>query len=416
MKKASFLSAIISALTILSSVIIDKIVAIYSGASGLVVISQFKNLYSIVKTLSNGAINDGVVKYSSEHQNTLKLDDYLSSGFKIALIFSFVIGAILALFSKFFSNLILYTEEYFYFFIALGISLPLIGFYDLLLSTLIGLKKIKEFYKISFKTQIINVFVTAVLTFVFGLKGAFTSTILNLIIGFIILILYLRKNNWFAIKKITRKLQKETLKGYGKFFIITLSVMVLYPLILIYHRDVIISKMGIDSAGYWQAMFRIYSVSVIFIQTTMRRYLLPKFSSTNDYTEIKETINNSLKFILPFLFVVILIMVLFKELIIEILFSEDFLLITSIFELTLFVTIIEILGWIYSVLMIAKEKYLGFFFSTLLFGVSFIVLTSLLIEEYLLKGIVYAFLLSKLLQLLFNYWYYKNKTLSFESN
>ncbi len=411
MKKTSFLSAIISATTILSSVIIDKIVAMYSGAQGLVVISQFKNLFSIVRTLSNGAINDGVVKYSSQHQNTSKLDDYLSSAFKITIIFSIIIGLCLVFFSKTISQLVLYTEDYYYYFIALGVSLPMIGFYDLLMSAIIGLKKIKDFYKISLSTQLVNIVVTLLLTYKYGLTGAFTSIIVNLVFGCVVLFFYLKKDNWFSVKKIRKGFVRYTIKGYTKFFIITVSVMVISPLIFMIHRDFIISKMSIDQAGYWQAMFRIYSVSVIFIQTTMRRYLLPKFSSLTKKVEIKKTINKSLKMIFSFLFLTILAMSLLKEFIIEILFTKDFLVISSIFELTLVISFFEILGWVYSVWMISKEKYIGFSFSIILFGVSFIFFTNLFIDRYLLRGVVYAFFVSKVIKMLFNYMYYK-KTVS----
>lgn len=115
--------------------------------------------------------------------------------------------------------------------------------------------------------------------------------------------------------------------------------------------------------------------------------------------------------IFSFLFLTILAMSLLKEFIIEILFTKDFLVISSIFELTLVISFFEILGWVYSVWMISKEKYIGFSFSIILFGVSFIFFTNLFIDRYLLRGVVYAFFVSKVIKMLFNYMYYK-KTVS----
>jgi PST family polysaccharide transporter len=283
----------------------------------------------------------------------------------------------------------------------------MIGFYDFIISAVVGLKKMKEFYSVSIKTQLINIALTFFLTYLYGVKGAMLAITINLIIGFIILISYLKKPNWFSLKKISKPFNKDVFKDYSKYFVITFSVMVLSPIFEIVARDVIIQESTKEIAGYWIAMSRIATVALVFVQTTMRRYLLPVFSSTDDSVLIKQTINKSLKMIYAFLLLISIGMCLCKELVIRLLYSKDFLVISSIYEITIAVIFIDILSWVYSVWMISKGKYIGFSSSVIIRSLIFVSGLYVFVRENALFGVVYAYSVSIFIQFIFNYAYYK---------
>ena len=66
--KTSVLSAIATIIKIISGFVINKVVAIYVGPSGLAIIGQLQNFMELIVTFSNGAITNGVVKYTAEYQ------------------------------------------------------------------------------------------------------------------------------------------------------------------------------------------------------------------------------------------------------------------------------------------------------------------------------------------------------------
>ncbi|WP_299248739.1 hypothetical protein [uncultured Lacinutrix sp.] len=410
MKKTSALSAIISALSILISTIIDKVMAFYAGSEGLVLVAQFKNVFSISRTFANGALNDGVVKYTSEFKDKPIVDKYIDTALKITLIASVVFGLVLVVFSKSISELVLFSSEYYYYFIALGVSLPIIGLYDVLMSIILGFKDIKTYFSLSIKTLVLSLGVTAFLTYFYSFEGAVFSIILQVVFGLIILIIYAKDYRGLVFKFFKSKLDINIFKGYSKFFLITISVMVISPLFLMAQREIIVNQTDISIAGYWQAMFRIYCVSVVFIQTTLRRFLLPDLSSKTDGVLIKKSINKTVKLALPVLILMIIGLSIFKEFVIEVLFSKDFFAIKEIFEYTLFIGVLEILSWVFSVWMISKGKHKAYFTATVLYGVSSLFFTFILIGTYNLKGILYAFLISKTIKLIYNYIYYKVTT------
>ena len=60
--KTSVLSAIATIIKIISGFVINNVVAIYIGPSGLAIIGQLQNFMELIITFSNGAITNVVIK------------------------------------------------------------------------------------------------------------------------------------------------------------------------------------------------------------------------------------------------------------------------------------------------------------------------------------------------------------------
>ena len=67
--KTSILTAISTIIKILSGLVINKVMAIYVGPGGLALVGQFRNFSSMLTTFSNGAITQGIIKYTAEYQD-----------------------------------------------------------------------------------------------------------------------------------------------------------------------------------------------------------------------------------------------------------------------------------------------------------------------------------------------------------
>ena len=65
--KTSVLSALSVASRILTSILLNKVVAVYVGPAGYGVIGQFQNFVGIVSTLASGGVNTGVTRYTAEY-------------------------------------------------------------------------------------------------------------------------------------------------------------------------------------------------------------------------------------------------------------------------------------------------------------------------------------------------------------
>ncbi|HGC3634240.1 TPA: O-antigen flippase, partial [Escherichia coli] len=141
--KTSLLSLIATFFKMLSGLVINKAVSVYIGPVGLAVIGQFQNFSQLVLIAAQGAINNGVVKYTAEYgKESEKLPSLFSTSIRISFTTSIVVGCILAIFSNFFSLKILDDVQYQFIFIILGFTIILFVLNGLFLSIINGLKEI----------------------------------------------------------------------------------------------------------------------------------------------------------------------------------------------------------------------------------------------------------------------------------
>ena len=138
--KTSILTAISTVIKILSGFVINKVMAIYVGPSGLAIVGQLQNFITMSMTLSNGAIAQGIVKYTAEYKTIEKKKKIFSTSIVISLICSSVISLILIVFSGYWSELILQSTNYDSVFIVFGITIFLFALNTILMSILNGQK------------------------------------------------------------------------------------------------------------------------------------------------------------------------------------------------------------------------------------------------------------------------------------
>ena len=120
--KTSVLTAISTIIKLIAGFVINKVIAIYVGPSGLAVVGQLQNFMSIVTTFSNGAITNGIVKYIAEYQTIEQKQKIFSSSIVISLVCSLIISIFLFGFSDYLSELILKDIQYSSVFIVFGVS------------------------------------------------------------------------------------------------------------------------------------------------------------------------------------------------------------------------------------------------------------------------------------------------------
>lgn len=77
--KTSVLTGISTIIKVISAFVINKVIAIYVGPSGLAIVGQLQNFMELIVTFSNGAISNGIVKYTAEYQTIEQKQKIFSS-------------------------------------------------------------------------------------------------------------------------------------------------------------------------------------------------------------------------------------------------------------------------------------------------------------------------------------------------
>ena len=166
--KTSILTAISTGIRVITGLVINKVLSIYVGPSGLAFVGQLQNFISIIMTFANGAITQGVVKYTAEYQSDdVKKSKIFSSALVISLFCSSLSGLFLFLFSNYLSKLILHSNEYHSVFKIFGFTIILFALNTLLMSILNGQKEIKKYILVNIISSLFSLVFTSFLIYNF---------------------------------------------------------------------------------------------------------------------------------------------------------------------------------------------------------------------------------------------------------
>jgi len=399
--KTSILTAISTIVRILAGFIINKVLAVYVGPSGLAIFGQFQNFVSIVSNFSNGAISQGIVKYTAEYKEPNKRAKLFSSGLIISISSSIFISLLLILFHNFWSKLVFGKAVYGSVFIVLGILLPLYSLNMLFLSILNGLKEIKKYILANIFSNISILIFTTILAIKFHTVGALYALVIGQSIIFFITFFLVYKSNWLKTEFFFKGVDKNTIKNLFKFSLMSITAAIMVPLSHITVRNYIAYKLGWDNAGYWQGIWYISSAYLMVVTTSLSVYYLPRLSEITDKDELKKEIINGYKIIMPIVIILASVIYVFKELIIVILFTERFMPMLELFRWQLIGDVIKIASWLLAYLMWAKAMTKLFIFTEIFFSVLWILLSIAFINIFGLIGVTYAFALGYFLYWIF---------------
>ena len=397
--KTSVLTGISTIIKVISGFVINKVIAIYIGPSGLAIVGQLQSFTSIITTFSNGAISSGIVKYTAEYQDIEEKKKIFSSSIVISLICSLIISIFLFGFSDYLSELILKDIQYSSVFIIFGATIFLFALNMVLISILNGQKEIKKYVLVNIAGSIFSLVFTSILIMQLNLMGALYAMVLNQSVMFFVTLAFVLKSSWFKLEYFKQGLDKESLSKLSKYSLMAIVSALTVPVSHLIIREYIGENLGWDSAGYWQGIWYISTMYLMLVTTTLGVYYLPRLSEIQDNKELRKEIFSGYKIIMPIVILASLIIFLLKEYVILIAFSKDFMPMMELFAWQLIGDVIKIASWLLAYLMLAKAMTKVFIYTEVLFSALFVGLSILFVDKFGLVGITYAYALNYLLYL-----------------
>lgn len=406
----SILSSLAVATRLGAMLVINKILAVYVGPSGYALIGQFQNALTGLTALASAGVGVGVTKYTAEYNSDLKKQHLVWSTAAICCaIGSGALTVIIYLYSIQISEYFLKSESYSWSIISIAICLPFLVFNALLLAILNGKKLIKIFVVSNILNSISSVIAVYIGVWLFGLIGALISLSIGQTIAFFLILFYTRER-WFKADIKWKIYDNKIAKKLSHFTLIAITTSIIGPVTQIVIRNHLIDTLGIDSAGYWEAMMRISGALIMLISTPLSVYYLPHLAELSDRKEIRFEIIKAYKFLMPILLIVTAFLYFFRESIIIILFSEKFIEIEVLFKAQLLGDVFRMAAWLLSFYMLAKAMTRQFIFTEIAFNLSYVAFSWIGINEMGLNGVSVAYAVNNLLYL-FTVIYIVNKAL-----
>ncbi|MDE9444686.1 O-antigen translocase [Xenorhabdus bovienii] len=389
--KTSILSLISTVFKMLAGLVINKAISIYIGPSGLALIGQFQSFSQLTMIAAQGAINNGVVKYTAEYRlNNKKLPLLFSTSVKISLMTSILVGGLLILLSKTAASEVLLDIKYQYIFIIFGFTIILFVFNGLFLSILNGLKEISTYIKINIIQSIYALLFTSTLIIFFGLNGALIALATHQSVILLVTLYFLKNHPIIKWNHFIKPFNKPIAKKLMAYSAMAITAAIMVPISHLIIRNYLGSTIGWNQAGYWQGVWYISNTYLLVITTALSTYYLPRLSEIGSNRELISELKKGYKLLMPIMICCALIVFLLKDIIITILFTKDFLEMRNLFLWQIVGDVFKIASWLFTYIMIAKSMTKIFITTEIIFGISFIIFSYLFTKNFGLVGMSYA--------------------------
>lgn len=393
--KTSLLNGLAVLTKLATSLILNKVLAVYVGPTGYAVIGQFQNLVSLVSTFSSGAVNTGVIKHTAQfHDDPARQRAVWRTAATIGLVGAGVFAALLLVFRVQLARWALSDERLASVMTWLAVSLVLLILNALMLAVLNGLKAVRALVVANIVGSLIGAALATALVLRYGLYGALVALALSqgVACGFTAWV-FVRKTgiHWRAL---FGRIDIGIARSLGRYALMAATTALVVPLSQIVIRDRLAADLGLATAGLWQAMWKISEVHLQLLTTTLSLYFLPRFSEIRSPVALRREIFAGYRFVLPVVMTTALGLYVFRELLIRALLSAEFMPLVDVLGIQLLGDVLKVGSWVMAFTMVSHGRTRAFVVTEVLFAALLVISSVVLAREFGLRGAAAAYVLT----------------------
>lgn len=369
----------------------SKAIAIYIGPEGMALIGNLRNFMTSVQSFATLGLYNGIVKYVAEFKNdTIQLSKLISTVYYFGFITTTIVCFFVYFNAEYLSAMVFPYSDYSYIFRILGLALPFYSLNMLTFSIMNGYSKYRMLLMINIIGQILGLSVTLLLIYQNRLDGALISVVISPSLIFLITFVGIMNQRSLVSLIKADNISFDFMKKLSAYSVMALVSAIALPLVMINIRNYIGDTVGLQEAGFWEAMNRISTYYLMFVNSLMTLYILPRFSEIHSAKEFRHEVFSFYKTIMPVFGMGLLAIYLLRPFIIAIVFSRDFKPMEDLFLWQLLGDFVRVLSVVIAYQFIAKRMFWHFIISEI-FSVLMIYATSIyFIDMYGVKGATIA--------------------------
>lgn len=399
--KVTAMSGLLTLLRMAMGFVVVKVVAIYTGPTGMAMLGQFQSIASSLNGLVSAPVGNGIVRFTAE----IRENDACAPFWRASIQWLFIILAIIipvGLYNSENISLWLFKNTNLSWLITITLSLlPLSAIGTLCNSVINGQQQYRRFVTLGFFSIIISSSMMIILIIHSDVHGALLAVALqSAVIGFLLLICNLNQP-WCKLKYWWGSCELKHKKQIGGYVLMAITTAVTAPVSLIFVRNMLIEHAGWDAAGQWQAVWKISEVYLGVITVALGTYYLPKLSSLVGVDNIISEINKTAKLIIPLVVVMAFVIYFLRDVAISLLFTEEFRGARDLFLFQLFGDVLKMTAWLYAYPMFSRGATKWYVSNEVIFSISFVLLSYFFVQQYGLIGVAVAYMLNYLCCLIF---------------
>ena len=221
------------------------------------------------------------------------------------------------------------------------------------------------------------------LIYSYKIEGVLISLALNQTIIFIVTYFYIRKQEWYSIKKyLFLPFNRGFAIDLSKYAVLSLFSTVLVPIVTILIRKIIIREDSLAAAGYYEFVLRVSSVTIMFFSIIISTYYIPRISEISLVEDLKKEVRNTYKIVIPISIIVLTVIYIGRYFIIKILATDEFAVVGSVLYWQLIGDFFKVLAQILSFILVAKALIKLAIVIEVIFNLTNLLLCFLLVPYY----------------------------------
>jgi len=396
--KAASLNTANLSIKILAGMLVSKFIALFIGPEGMALIGNLRNFLSTIQSISIAGLYNGFVKLIGKHKNNEKeLTNTLSTVFYFGFFASLFLAFICYYNAEFVNKLIFFNNNYVYVIEKMAIVLPFYSLNMYVFAIMNGFSKYRILLVINIIGQILGLLVTLLLIKQENIDGALIAVVITPALNLLITIVGIAfRKNLMSIINITR-IHISVLRNLSPNMIMALVSSIALPIVYIIIRNYIISEIGIKEAGYWTAVTRVSDYYLMFINSLMALYILPRFAELQSQTEFRKEVFSFYKTVLPIFAILLGIIYLSRSLLVDLLFTEEFRPIEDLMGYQILGDFMRVMSMVIAYKFLAKKMFTHFIIIEVFLFVIMYFSSIYLIDAFGIKGAVMGHCLSYLM-------------------
>lgn len=392
--KVTAMTGFLTLLKMAMGFVIAKVVAIYSGPTGMAMLGQVQSMVGSLNGIINSPVGSGVVRFTAEYkeQGYKSCAPWWRAALQWVLILSIITIPIGFLLAKPIAEWLFQDKTLAWVVMVTVAVLPFTAIGTLFNSIINGQQLYRRYVGLGIVSVLISSCVMLTMIALYGLRGALLSAALQAaLIGLVMLITNFHQP-WLKLHFWWGGVDPRARKQMGSYMLMAITSALTVPISLILVRNILIAQVGWDATGQWQAVYKISEVYLGVITMALGTYYLPRLASLCGVDAILEEINKTTRIIIPIVAIMALGIYILRDVLISLLFTDAFRGARDLFSIQLTGDVIKIASWLYAYPMLSRGATKWFITTETIFSLSFVLLSYAFVSSIGLKGAVFAYL------------------------
>lgn len=401
--KVTAMTGLLTLLKMAMGFVIAKVVAIYTGPTGMAMLGQVQSMVSSLNGVINAPVGSGIVRYTAEKKE--KGFEACAPWWRAAVQWVLIISAITIpsglLLAEHIANWLFQDKSLAWIVMATVCGLPLSAIGTLCNSVINGQQLYRRYVGLGMLSAFISGSVMLSMIVMANIQGALLAAAVQAaLIGLVMLMANLRQP-WFRLQYLWGRTSPEARKSIGGYMLMAITTALTAPISLILVRTILVDQVGWEAAGQWQAVWKISEVYLGVITMALGTYYLPRLSSLVGVDAIVSEINKTARVIIPIVVATALGVYVLRDVAILLLFTDEFKAARDLFAIQLCGDVIKIASWLYAYPMLSRGAIKWFVGSEIIFSCTFVIMTYFFVASMGVGGANTAYCFNYMVYFLF---------------